>query len=70
MNTIIFNGLHFSYEEKDIEIIEENEIVEVYSKIIILKSNNNKFKKGEKIDQISIHSTIYFENEDGTSYIN
>jgi hypothetical protein len=68
MNSIIFNGLHFSYEEKCIEKIDEDEIAEVYSKIVILKSDNKKFKKGDKIDQITIISNIHFEHEDGTSY--
>ncbi len=68
MNSIIFNGLHFSYEEKYIEKIDENEMVEIYSKIVILKSDNNKFKKGDKIEQISITSMIHFEHEDGTPY--
>jgi len=68
MNSIIFNGLHFSYEEKSIEKIDENETAEIYSKIVILKSDNNKFKKGDKIEQISIISTIHFEHEDGTPY--
>jgi hypothetical protein len=68
MNTITFNGLHFSYEEKCIEKFDENEMVEIYSKIVILKSDNNKFKKGDKIDQISITSMIHFEHEDGTPY--
>jgi len=68
MNNIIFNGLQFSYEEKCIEKINENEMVEIYSKIVILKSDNNKFKKGDKIEQISIISTIHFEHEDGTPY--
>jgi transcription elongation factor len=68
MNNIIFNGIHFSYEEKNIQIIDENEIVEIYSKILILKSNNNKFKPGDKIEQISICSTIHFEHEDGNPY--
>ena len=68
MNTITFNGLQFSYEEKCTEKIDENEMVEIYCKIVILKSDNNKFKKGDKIEQISIISTIHFENEDGTPY--
>ena len=68
MNNIVFNGLHFSYEEKCTEKIDENEMVEIYSKIVILKSDNNKFKKGDKIEQISIISTIHFEHEDGTPH--
>jgi hypothetical protein len=68
MNNIIFNGLQFSYEEKCIEKIDENEMVEIYSKIVILKSDNNKFKKEDKIEQISIISKIHFEHEDGTPY--
>jgi hypothetical protein len=68
MSNTVFNGLHFSYEEKCIEKIDENEMVEIYSKTVILKSDNNKFKKGDKIEQISIISTIHFEHEDGTPY--
>lgn len=68
MNNIIFNGIHFSYEKKYIDIIYENEIVEIYSNIVILKSDNNKFKQGDKIEQISICSKIHFEHEDGTPY--
>lgn len=68
MNSIIFNGVHFSYEEKCIEKINENEMVEIYSKIVILKSDNNKFKQGDKVEQISITSMIHFEHEDGTPY--
>lgn len=65
---ISFNGLKFSYEEKHIEQIDLNEQVVIYSKIIILESNNNKFITGTKIDQISIASHIYFEHDDGTPY--
>jgi hypothetical protein len=68
MSNIIFNGVQFSYEKKHTEKIDENEMVEIYSKIVILKSDNNKFKKGDKIDQISITSMIHFEHEDGTPY--
>jgi hypothetical protein len=68
MNSIIFNGLHFSYEEKCIENIDEDEMAEIYSKVVILKSNLKKFKVGDKIDQITIISNIHFEHEDGTSY--
>ena len=58
----------FSYEEKYVQKIDVSEIVEIYSKIIILESNNHKFEKGDKIDQISIVSKIHFEHEDGTPY--
>lgn len=68
MNEKTFNGFTFLFEEKVIEQITQFEIVEVYSKITIIKSTNPKFKDGDKIDQISIHSTIYFEHEDGTPY--
>lgn len=68
MNTLSFNKFTFSYEEKHVEQIDESELVEVYSKIVILESNNHKFKKGDKIDQISIVSKIHFEREDGTTY--
>lgn len=68
MNSIIFNGLHFSYEEKCIENIDEDEMAEIYSKVVILKSNLKKFKVGDKIEQITIISNIHFEHEDGTPY--
>ena len=68
MNTIIFNGIKFVYEDKCVGQIDANEIVETYSKITILESENHKFKKGDKLEQISISSTINFEQEDENLY--
>jgi len=45
MNTLTFNEITFSYEEKIIEYIDETEQVEVYSKIIILESKNKNLKR-------------------------
>jgi hypothetical protein len=43
---VVFNGFSFSYEEMIIEHID------VYTNIIVLESNNPKFKIGDKIEQI------------------
>lgn len=61
-------GLTFEYQEYLLEQMDSNEVVHIYSKITIIKSNNPKFKAGDKIDQISISEKIYFEHEDGTPY--
>ena len=68
-NIVTFNDLTFSYEEENIESINSEEQVHVYSNVIILKSNfDSKFKVGDKIQQVSICSQISFEYEDGTNY--
>lgn len=63
-----FNGFTFSYEEKCVEEIAFDEYCEVYSDIIVLESNNPKFKKGDKIEQITIACTVHFEYKDGREY--
>jgi hypothetical protein len=45
-----------------------NDYGEVYSDIIVLESNNPKFKKGDKIEQITVSITLHFEYEDGREY--
>ncbi len=62
------NGFTFTYDEKVIEEIEANEYVEVYSNVVVLKSNNPKFKAGTKIEQISVSVAIHFEYADGREY--
>jgi hypothetical protein len=63
-----FNGFTFSYEDKCVEEIGMNDYGEVYSDIIVLESNNPKFKKGDKIEQITVSITLHFEHEDGREY--
>lgn len=65
---ITFNEFTFSYEEKCVVKIAFDEYCEVYSDIIVLESNNPKFKKGDKIEQITIASTVHFEYKDGREY--
>jgi hypothetical protein len=62
------NGLTFTYDEKVIEEIEDNEYVEVYSNVVVVKSNNPKFKAGAKIEQISVSVALHFEYADGREY--
>jgi hypothetical protein len=62
------NGFTFTYDEKVIEEIEDNEYVEVYSNVVVVKSNNPKFKAGTKIEQISVSVAIHFEYADGREY--
>lgn len=66
--TATFNKISFSYENKIIEEIDENEYVEVFDGIVVLESKNPKFKKGDVIPQISVKISIRFENIDGTEY--
>ena len=63
-----FNGFKFKYSEHIIERVSETEYVDIYSNIIVLESNNIKFKINDTIDQISISRTIYFEHENGSQY--
>jgi hypothetical protein len=62
------NGFTFTYDEKVIEEIEANEYVEVYSNVVVVKSNNPKFKAGAKIEQISVSVVLNFEDADGREY--
>jgi hypothetical protein len=62
------NGFTFTYDEKVIEEIEANEYVEVYSNVVVVKSNNPKFKAGAKIEQISVSVALHFEYADGREY--
>lgn len=62
------NGFTFTYDEKVIEEIEDNQYVEVYSNVVVVKSNNPKFKAGAKIEQISVSVAIHFEYADGREY--
>lgn len=67
-NIATFNNFTFSYDTKTIEIIDTNDYVEVYNDVIILNSNNDKFKINDKIEQISIEIKLNFEHNDGTPY--
>ena len=69
-NVATFNNLSFSYETKTIDFTDEeqSEYIEVYSNVIILTSNNSKFKQNDKIEQISVFIKTHFEHEDGTPY--
>jgi hypothetical protein len=62
------NGFTFTYDGKVIEEIEANEYVEVYSNVVVVKSNNPKFKAGTKIEQISVSVAVHFEYADGREY--
>ena len=62
------NGFTFTYDEKVIEELEDNEYVEVYSNVVVVKSNNPKFKAGAKIEQISVSVALHFEYADGNEY--
>jgi hypothetical protein len=62
------NGFTFTYDEKVIEELEDNEYVEVYSNVVVVKSNNPKFKAGAKIEQISVSVALHFEYADGREY--
>lgn len=69
VNTATFNnGFTFTYNEKVIEEIEDNQYVEVYSNVVVVKSNNPKFKAGAKIEQISVSVALHFEYADGREY--
>ncbi len=64
------NGFTFSYEKMIINetYIDNRGCEYIYLNVIIIESKNPKFKKGDKIDQITVSSFIYFEKEDGTEY--
>ena len=62
------NGFTFTYDEKVIEELEDNEYIEVYSNVVVVKSNNPKFKAGAKIEQISVSVALHFEYADGNEY--
>jgi hypothetical protein len=63
-----FNDVTFTYETKTICPIDVDEYVEVYSNIVIVKSNNPKFKIADKIEQISVEIKLHYEHTDGTPY--
>lgn len=63
-----FNGFTFSYEEKHVEEIGTNDYCEIYSGVVVFESNNPKFQRGDKIDQITVSVTLHFEHEDGSEY--
>lgn len=63
-----FNKLVFSYQEKHIEEINTDEYAEIYNDIIIIESNNSKYKQGDKIEQITVLFSLHFEYNDGTEY--
>ncbi len=67
-NIASFHGFTFSYEEKHVEEIDTNDYGEVYSGVVVLESNNPKFQRGDKIDQITVSVTLHFEREDGSEY--
>jgi hypothetical protein len=69
MNTIIYKNFEFTYETSFIDQVNKTESVIVYSQITIIKGDD-KFSVGEQIDQISILSSIHFENKDGSVYNN
>lgn len=67
MNTAVYNNFEFTYDNHFVDQINKTESVIVYSQVKIIKGDD-KFPIGEKIGQISILSSIYFENEDGSEY--
>lgn len=66
--TATFNGFTFSYETVTTEPYELNEYCDVYSNIVVIESDNPKFKKGDKLDQITVSIKLHFERADGTEY--
>ncbi len=70
LNITTINGFTFSYEKMIINSICINNICckYIYLNVVTIESNNPKFKKGDKIYQITVSRCIYFEKEDGTEY--
>ena len=66
MSIAIFNKFTFSYKEKVVIDIDDEEYFEVYNDVIIMESTHPKYKKDDVIEQISIQMRITFEHLDGS----
>ena len=63
------NTLKFLYHgERTTTTSLLNEVIDVFNDVVILESSDPKYKKDDKIEQISLLIQIYFEHNDGTPY--